>query len=79
MVRCENLQKLFKELSLEGGAMYYILLNSIMQSSKRAKRRLLDSLQPPSATEVRHAKKDRSGFIVSLVIMTLLITFVLVI
>ena len=59
--------------------MYFILLNSIMQSSKRAKQRLLDSLQPPSATEVRHAKKDRSGFIVSLVIVTVLVTFVLMV
>jgi hypothetical protein len=50
-----------------------------MQSSKRAKKRLLDSLQPPSATEVRHTKKDRSGFIVGLVAVTLFIAFVLMI
>jgi len=59
--------------------MYFILLNSIMQSSRRAKKRLLDSLQPPSATQVRHTKKDRSGFIVGLVAVTLLIAFVLMI
>jgi hypothetical protein len=59
--------------------MYFILLNSIMQSSRRAKKRLLDSLQPPSATQVRHTKKDRSGFIIGLVAVTLLIAFVLMI
>lgn len=59
--------------------MYFILLNSIMQSSRRAKKRLLDSLQPPSATQVRHTNKDRSGFIVGLVAVTLLIAFVLMI
>jgi hypothetical protein len=48
-----------------------------MQSSKRAKQRLLDTLQPPSATQVRLAKKDRTGFIMSLVIVTLLIAFML--
>jgi hypothetical protein len=79
MVQCENLQKLFKELSLEGGAMHFVLLHSIMQSSKRAKQRLLDSLQPPSATEVRHTKKDRTGFVMGLVVATFLIAFVLVI
>ena len=59
--------------------MHFVLIHSIMQSSKRAKKRLLDSLQPPSATEVRHTKKDRSGFIVGLVAVTLFIAFVLMI
>ena len=72
-------EKLFKELSLEGGAMHFVLLHSIMQSSKQAKQRLLDSLQPPSATEVRHTKKDRTGFVMCLVLVTLLIAFVLVV
>jgi hypothetical protein len=48
-----------------------------MQSSKRAKQRLLDRLQPPSATEVRQTKKDRTGFIMGLVVVTLLIAFML--
>jgi hypothetical protein len=50
-----------------------------MQSSKRAKQRLLDSLQPPSAIEVRHTKKDRTGFIMGLVVVTLLIAVVLLV
>jgi hypothetical protein len=50
-----------------------------MQSSKRAKQRLLDRLQPPSAKEMQHTKKDRSGFIMGLVAVTLLIAFVLMI
>ena len=59
--------------------MHFVLIHSIMQSSKRAKQRLLDSLQPPSAIEVRQTKKDRTGFIMGLVFMTLLIAFVLMI
>lgn len=59
--------------------MHFVLIHSIMQSSKRAKQRLLDRLQPPSATEVRHTNKDRSGFIMGIVAVTLLIAFVLMI
>ena len=59
--------------------MHFVLLHSIMQSSRRAKQRLFDSLQPPSATEGRHPKKDRTGFVLSLVVVTLLIAFVLLV
>ena len=59
--------------------MNFVLLHSIMQSSKRAKQRLLGSLQPPLATDLRLTKKDRTGFIMILVIVILLIAFVLMI
>lgn len=59
--------------------MHFVLIHSIMQSSKRAKQRLLDSLQPPSAIEVRQTKKDRTGFIMGLVVVTLLIAVVLLV
>ena len=78
-IQCENQQKLFKELSLEGGAMHFVLLHSIIQSSKRAKQRLFDNLQPPSAEGVRHVKKDRTGFVLALVAVTFLIAFLLLV
>ncbi len=59
--------------------MHFVLLHSIMQSSKRAKQRLLDSLQPPSATEVRHTKKDRTGLVLGMLVVTMLIAFVLLV
>jgi hypothetical protein len=56
--------------------MHFVLLHSIMQSSRRAKQRLLDSLEPPQATSNHTRRKDRTGLVMTLVLLALVVAMV---
>ena len=56
--------------------MRFVLINTLMQSSRRARNRLLSSLQPPPA-DAPLPRKDHTGFIFVLVAISLVISFFL--
>lgn len=56
--------------------MRFVLINNLMQSSRRARNRLLSSLQPPPA-DAPLPRKDHTGFIFVLVTISLVIAFFL--
>ncbi len=45
--------------------MRYVIINTLIMSSRRARSKLLSSLQPPPANE-RLPRKDHTGFIITL-------------
>ncbi len=56
--------------------MRFVLINTLMQSSRRFQHRLLSHLQPPSA-DLPLPRKDHTGFILTLLGITLGIAFYL--
>ncbi len=56
--------------------MRFVLINTLMQSSRRFQHRLLSNLQPPSA-DLPLPRKDHTGFILTLLGITLGIAFYL--
>lgn len=56
--------------------MRFVLINTLIQSSRRAQHRLLSKLQPPSA-DLPLPRKDHTGFILTLLGITLGIAFYL--
>ena len=56
--------------------MRFVLINTLMLSSRRLQHRLLSSLQPPSA-DLPLPRKDHTGFILTLLCITLGIAFYL--
>ena len=45
--------------------MRFVVINTMMMSTRRARHQLLSKLQPPPATE-RRPRKDHTGFIMTL-------------
>lgn len=45
--------------------MRYVIINTLIMSSRRARSKLLSNLQPPPASE-RLPRKDHTGFIITL-------------
>ena len=56
--------------------MHFVLLHSIMQSSRRAKQRLLDSLEPPQATTDQTRRKDRVGLVMTMLFLAVVVALV---
>ena len=53
--------------------MHFVLINTFIQSSRRIQHRLLGNLRPPSA-DAPLPRKDHTGFILTLLGITLGIT-----
>lgn len=51
--------------------MRFVLIQTMMQSSKKIQHRLLSNLQPPSANKAL-PRKDHTGFILVLIAVSLL-------
>lgn len=56
--------------------MRFVLINTLMQSTRRARNRLLSRLQPP-AEDAPPRRKDLTGFIFMLMAILLVIAFFL--
>ena len=56
--------------------MRFVLINNLMQSSRRARNRLLSRLQPPPA-DAPLPRKDLTGFIFVLMAILLVVAFFL--
>lgn len=56
--------------------MRFVLINTLMQSSRRIQHRILSNLRPPSA-DAPLPRKDHTGFILTLLGITLGIAFYL--
>jgi len=56
--------------------MRFVLINTLMQSSRRFQHKLLSKLQPPSS-DLPLPRKDHTGFILTLLGITLAMAFYL--
>ena len=56
--------------------MHFVLLHSLMQLSRRARQRLLDSLEPPQASAGQPRGRDRTGLVMMLVLLALIVAMV---